>query len=53
MAFHVDDSAEFEQWLDGERARLSRDYGEALRALATAAAVEDGCCEVVGPRGRA
>jgi hypothetical protein len=35
--FHVDGSPEFEQWLAGERARLARDYAEALRALATAA----------------
>ena len=35
--FHVDEAAEFERWLDGERARLAREYGEALRQLATAA----------------
>jgi TolB-like protein/DNA-binding SARP family transcriptional activator/Flp pilus assembly protein TadD len=35
--FHVDDAAEFERWLDGERARLAREYGEALRQLATGA----------------
>ena len=35
--FHVDDAAEFERWLDGERARLVREYGEALKQLATAA----------------
>jgi TolB-like protein/DNA-binding SARP family transcriptional activator len=35
--FHVDDAAEFERWLDGERARLAREYGEALKQLASAA----------------
>ena len=33
--FHVDDAAEFERWVDGERARLAREYGEALKQLAT------------------
>lgn len=35
--FHVDGSAEFEQWLDGERARLARGYARALELLASAA----------------
>ncbi len=35
--FHVDDAPEFERWLDGERTRLARAYGEALKQLATAA----------------
>ena len=35
--FHVDDAAEFEHWLDGERRRLAREYAEALAHLATAA----------------
>ena len=35
--FHVDDAPEFERWLDGERNRLAREYGEALKQLATAA----------------
>jgi TolB-like protein/DNA-binding SARP family transcriptional activator len=35
--FHVDDAPEFERWLDGERTRLAREYGEALKQLATAA----------------
>jgi DNA-binding SARP family transcriptional activator len=35
--FHVDDAVEFERWLDGERARLAREYGEALKRLAAAA----------------
>ena len=35
--FHVDDAPEFERWLDGERTRLSREYGEALKQLATTA----------------
>jgi len=32
--FHVDDAAEFERWLDGERARLARECAEALVQLA-------------------
>jgi TolB-like protein/DNA-binding SARP family transcriptional activator len=35
--FHVDDAAEFERWLDGERTRLAREYSEALNQLALAA----------------
>ena len=35
--FHVDGAPEFERWLDGERTRLAREYGEALKQLATAA----------------
>jgi DNA-binding SARP family transcriptional activator len=35
--FHVDDAVEFERWLDGERARLAREYGETLKRLAGAA----------------
>jgi len=35
--FHVDDAAEFERWLDGERTRLAREYVEALKQLATTA----------------
>jgi serine/threonine-protein kinase len=35
--FHVDDAPEFERWLDGERTRLARGYGDALKQLATAA----------------
>lgn len=35
--FHLDDAAELEHWLDSERARLAREYGEALKQLATAA----------------
>jgi TolB-like protein/DNA-binding SARP family transcriptional activator/tetratricopeptide (TPR) repeat protein len=35
--FHVDDAPEFERWLDGERTRMAREYGEALKQLATAA----------------
>ena len=34
---HVDDAAEFERWVDGERTRLAREYVEALKQLATAA----------------
>ncbi len=35
--FQVDDAAEFEHWMDGERTRLAREYLEALKQLATAA----------------
>ncbi len=35
--FHLDDAAEFEHWLDGERTRLAREYVEALKHLAMAA----------------
>jgi TolB-like protein/DNA-binding SARP family transcriptional activator/Flp pilus assembly protein TadD len=35
--FHADDAPEFERWLDGERARLAREYVEALKQLASAA----------------
>ena len=34
--FHLADSAEFEQWVDGERARLSERYAGALGTLAEA-----------------
>jgi len=32
--FHVDEAPGFEHWLDGERARLGREYAEALERLA-------------------
>jgi TolB-like protein/DNA-binding SARP family transcriptional activator len=32
--FHLSDAGEFERWLDGERERLARRYGEALERLA-------------------
>ncbi len=35
--FHVDDAAEFERWIDDERVRLAREYGEALKQLAAEA----------------
>ena len=35
--FHLDDAAEFERWIDDERVRLAREYGEALKQLATEA----------------
>ncbi len=35
--FHVDSAPEFERWLDGERSRLAREYGEALEHLAATA----------------
>jgi len=37
--FHVDEAAEFERWLDGERTRLGRECGEALEQLAETAEV--------------
>jgi TolB-like protein/DNA-binding SARP family transcriptional activator/Flp pilus assembly protein TadD len=37
QGFHVDDAPEFERWVDGERARLAREYVEALKQLASAA----------------
>ena len=37
--FHVDEAGEFERWLDGERARLGRECGEALELLAETAEV--------------
>jgi eukaryotic-like serine/threonine-protein kinase len=51
--FHVDDAPEFERWLDGERARLAREYGEALERLATAAERAGAWEEAVGWWGRA
>lgn len=35
--FHVDDAPEFERWLDAERSRLARQYGETLAHLGAAA----------------
>ncbi len=35
--FHLDHAPDFERWLDAERSRLAREYGEALADLATAA----------------
>ncbi len=35
--FHLDGAPEFERWLDGERARVEREYGEALAELADGA----------------
>ena len=35
--FHLDGAPTFERWLDGERARLGREYAEALEELATTA----------------
>lgn len=35
--FHVDGAPEFEHWVDSERSRLNREYGEALERLATSA----------------
>ena len=34
--FHLSDGAEFERWLDGERARLTGRYAAALETLAEA-----------------
>jgi len=46
--FHVDGAAEFEQWLDGERTRLAREYAEALTHLGTAAEQAGALGEAVG-----
>jgi TolB-like protein/DNA-binding SARP family transcriptional activator/Flp pilus assembly protein TadD len=46
--FHVDNALEFERWLDGERARLAREYVEALKHLATAAERIGGWDEAAG-----
>lgn len=46
--FHVDDAAEFERWLDAERARLARQYAEALRQLATEAEAAGAWDEALG-----
>ena len=51
--FHVDEAPEFEHWMDGERARLSREYAEALRSLATTAERGEAWHEAVGWWGRA
>lgn len=39
--FHVPDSAEFESWLEGERAQLDRQYAQALERLAEDAGTPD------------
>lgn len=39
--FHVDGAPEFERWLDGERARLLREYQQAVKLLARAAEREE------------
>jgi TolB-like protein/DNA-binding SARP family transcriptional activator len=51
--FHVDDAAEFERWLDGERTRLARQHAEALEHLARAAEQAGAWHEAVGWWGRA
>ena len=51
--FHVDDAAEFEHWLEGERARLARQYVEALEHLARAAESAGAWHEAVRWWGRA
>jgi len=35
--FHLSDAPEFERWLESERARVGREYGETLERLAAAA----------------
>ena len=39
--FHLSDAAEFEHWLDGERARLGQRYATSLETLAEAADASD------------
>jgi TolB-like protein/Flp pilus assembly protein TadD len=51
--FHVDDAPEFERWLDGERARLAREYAEGLEQLAAAAERAGAWHEAAGWWGRA
>jgi TolB-like protein/DNA-binding SARP family transcriptional activator/Flp pilus assembly protein TadD len=46
--FHVDDAPAFERWLDAERARLAREYAEALAQLAMAAERAAAWHEAVG-----
>jgi TolB-like protein/DNA-binding SARP family transcriptional activator len=46
--FHVDQAVEFERWLDGERVRLDREYGEVLKRLAVAAESARAWDEAVG-----
>jgi TolB-like protein/DNA-binding SARP family transcriptional activator/Flp pilus assembly protein TadD len=46
--FHVDGAAEFDHWLDGERSRLARQYGEALEQLAVAAERDGAWLEAAG-----
>jgi TolB-like protein/DNA-binding SARP family transcriptional activator/Flp pilus assembly protein TadD len=51
--FHVDDAAEFEHWLEGERARLARQFAEAIEHLARAAESAGAWHEAVRWWGRA
>jgi TolB-like protein/DNA-binding SARP family transcriptional activator/Tfp pilus assembly protein PilF len=51
--FHVDDAAEFEHWLEGERARLARQFAEALEHLARVAESAGAWHEAVRWWGRA
>jgi serine/threonine-protein kinase len=46
--FHVDQAVEFERWLDGERVRLAREYGELVKRLAVAAESAGAWDEAVG-----
>jgi DNA-binding SARP family transcriptional activator/TolB-like protein/Flp pilus assembly protein TadD len=51
--FHMDAAPEFERWLDGARARLAREYAEALEHLAAAAESAGAWREAAGWWGRA
>ncbi|HEX9703990.1 MAG TPA: tetratricopeptide repeat protein, partial [Gemmatimonadales bacterium] len=46
--FHLSDAAEFERWLDGERARLGQRYTAALESLAEASEGRDEFAVAVG-----
>ncbi|HEX6107001.1 MAG TPA: BTAD domain-containing putative transcriptional regulator [Gemmatimonadales bacterium] len=46
--FHLSDSAEFEEWADGERARLAGRYSAALEALAEASEAGEHWNDAVG-----
>ncbi|HEX7090122.1 MAG TPA: BTAD domain-containing putative transcriptional regulator [Longimicrobiales bacterium] len=46
--FHLSGAAEFERWLDAERARLGQRYAAALESLAEAAEAREAHVEAVG-----
>ena len=46
--FHLPDAPEFERWVDVERTRLTRDYADALKRLATTADENAAWPEAIG-----
>jgi DNA-binding SARP family transcriptional activator/tetratricopeptide (TPR) repeat protein len=50
--FFLSDAPDFEHWADGERARLSRSFGESLRVLAERATEEENVSDAVKWWGR-